>query len=86
MVNFTDITSITNLPWYITFILLIWIFTWKALALWKAAKKDHKIWFIILLVINSLGILEILYLFLFSDLHFGETEVKGNKPKKRKAK
>lgn len=46
--------------------LLIWVLAWKGLALWKAAENKQKIWFIALLVINTLGILEIVYLFYFS--------------------
>jgi hypothetical protein len=34
-------------------------------ALWRAVKNNSKPWFIALLVINTLGILEILYIFLF---------------------
>lgn len=34
----------------------------KGFALWHAAKRDEKWWFIILLVINTAGILELVYL------------------------
>lgn len=44
----------------------IWALVWKGLALWKAAQEKHKGWFIVMLVINDLGILEILYYFIFS--------------------
>ena len=47
-------------------LLVVWTFYWKYHALWYAAKHDHKWWFIALLVINTLGILEILYLKVFS--------------------
>jgi hypothetical protein len=47
---------------YILLPLIAWSVTWKGLALWKAAKNDSKPWFVALLVINTLGILEILYL------------------------
>jgi len=47
-------------------ILAIWSIGWKGLALWRAARRKDKIWFIVLLVINTLGILEILYLFVFT--------------------
>ena len=43
-------------------LLLIWSLIWKGIALWKAAKKNHPIWFGILLIANTLGILEILYI------------------------
>jgi methionyl-tRNA synthetase len=53
--------------WMITAILLaIWTIPWKGLALWKSAKRGDKAWFIILLLINTLAVLEILYLFVFS--------------------
>ncbi len=46
--------------------LLIWSLVWKGWALWRAAKDDNKIWFVVLLVLNTVGILEILYIFVFS--------------------
>jgi len=43
-----------------------WSLLWKGLALWKSARRGKNWWFIVLLVINTLGLLEILYLFVFS--------------------
>lgn len=34
----------------------------KGFALWRSAKNNQPIWFIVLLVINSLGILPLIYL------------------------
>ena len=42
----------------------VWSLVWKAWALWLAARRSEKWWFIALLVINTVGILEILYIFL----------------------
>jgi len=42
---------------------LIWSIVWKGLALWKSARLSQRGWFIALLLINSVGILEIIYLF-----------------------
>ncbi len=42
----------------------------KGFALWRASKNDHALWFIVILVINTLGILDILYLFYFSQKDF----------------
>ena len=47
-------------------IVAIWVVIWKGLALWKAARNNSKAWYIALLVINTLGILEIIYFFFFS--------------------
>ncbi len=51
-----------------TIILFIfWVLPWKAVALWKAVKNNHKGWFIALLLLNTLAILEIIYIFVFSE-------------------
>lgn len=44
-------------------IIAIIVVALKGYALWNAAKRDEKWWFIILLVINTLGILELIYLY-----------------------
>lgn len=46
--------------------LIIWSVVWKGLALWRAAHEGSKVWFVVFLVVNTLGILEILYLYVFS--------------------
>lgn len=56
--------------------LAIWSLFWKGWALWRAAKNGSKPWFIALLVINTVGILEILYLFVF-----GKVKAKSSKRK-----
>lgn len=52
---------------FVMSMVLLWSLAWKGLALWKAARKSDKWWFVALLVINLLGILEILYYFVFSE-------------------
>ena len=59
------------------FILGIWSLIWKGFALWKSSKKNHLVWFVVLLVLNTLGILEILYIFIFSKIN-----LKKKSPKK----
>lgn len=44
----------------------VWELTWKGWALWKAARNDDKAWFVILLLVNALGLLSIAYIFIFS--------------------
>jgi len=51
-------------------IAIIWTLLWKALALWHAARNGNKPWFIILLLVNSLGILEIIYLAFIAKIKF----------------
>lgn len=45
---------------------MIWSLAWKGIALWKSARNKDKVWFIVLLLVNTLGILEIFYIFVFS--------------------
>ena len=42
--------------------LVAWTFIWKGFALWKAARIGQPIWFSALLVLNTFGIFEIIYL------------------------
>lgn len=50
---------------YIFFVLLLWELIWKGIALWKAARESQKYWFIVMLILNTVGILPILYIFVF---------------------
>ena len=62
MIKFLEILS--NPQYALFFLALsIWILAWKGVALWKASQNNQRNWFIVLLVVNSLGILEIMYLF-----------------------
>lgn len=45
---------------------LAWTVPWKGVALWKAAQRKDLWWFIAILILNTMGILEILYVFIFS--------------------
>ncbi|PIP26683.1 MAG: hypothetical protein COS71_02295 [Candidatus Moranbacteria bacterium CG06_land_8_20_14_3_00_40_12] len=45
----------------------LWTIPWKGVALWKSVKNDQKIWFWVLFLINSLALLEIIYIFFFAD-------------------
>ncbi len=44
----------------------LWSLFWKAVALWKSARSNDKVWFVVFLFVNTLGLLEILYIFHFS--------------------
>ena len=56
--------SFLNSNWL--YLVLLWMLPWKGVALWKSAKNSHKKWFIALLIVNTLAILEIVYIFYFS--------------------
>ena len=43
--------------------LTLWSLPWKGVALWRAAARREKGWFIALFLLNTAAILEIIYLF-----------------------
>ena len=51
------------LTWLI--IVIIWDLIWKGIAMWKAGRNNQKKWFIALLILNTVGILPILYISFF---------------------
>lgn len=63
-----------DLPYWAYIILIpvvIWALFWKGLALWHAAKRGNKIWFVVLFLINTIGILDIIYLIIAGKLKIG---------------
>jgi len=64
-------------------VLSVWILVWKGLALWKAANKKSIPWFVILLIFNTFGILEILYIFIFSKISLKSKTKPKIEPKKK---
>ncbi len=54
------------LPWFsnpvVVIPLVIWSLFWKGLALWRAARLKQVGWYIAMLIINTAGIFEIIYL------------------------
>lgn len=53
-------------------LLVLWSLFWKGLALWHAGRRDQPVWFIIMLLINIAGIVEIIYLFFVLKLKFSQ--------------
>jgi hypothetical protein len=51
---------------WIFFVLYLWSLLWKGLALWRAAQLKQRNWFVGILILNTMGILEIVYLFFFA--------------------
>jgi methionyl-tRNA synthetase len=44
----------------------LWSIPWKAWALWLAARRGDLWWFLIILIISTLGLLEMVYIFLIA--------------------
>ncbi len=49
--------------WLLFLLLALWSLPWKGWALWRAARRSDTFWFLLFLVVNTLGILEIIYIF-----------------------
>lgn len=47
-------------PWL--YLLIVWELVWKGIALWRAGRLNQPIWFIAILIFNTIGILPIIYL------------------------
>ena len=51
--------------WIIALVVVlgIWEVVWKAVALWRAGNDRNLLWFVLMFIFNTLGILEIIYIF-----------------------
>jgi hypothetical protein len=55
--------QLTDQNLIILLLTIVWVLPWKGYALWTASRRDEKWWFIVLMIVNTFGILEIFYLF-----------------------
>ncbi|MDO8503068.1 MAG: DUF5652 family protein [bacterium] len=51
---------------WVLILMAVWTLPWKGVALWRAAKNNQQKWFIAILAVNTLALLEISYIFFFS--------------------
>jgi hypothetical protein len=69
--------SLSTLPvWLIILIVILVLFdsVMKLIALWRAARNNHLIWFICLAIFNTIGILPIVYLVLNKQKAFPKAD------------
>lgn len=59
------------------FIVIVWSIFWKGFALWRAARLEQRNWFIVILVVSTIGILEIVYLFGFARKRLTIDEIRS---------
>ena len=70
---------------WILFVVVLWTLPWKGVALWKAARRRDISWFVAILILNTLAILEIIYIFFVSRKPQADIESLGeNQPVKKK--
>ena len=76
----TDPTSTEDAIFFVVIIVLaLWDIVWKGFALWRAARNNQFRWFIALLIINSIGILPIVYLVSFQETSKRQLENENTK-------
>lgn len=63
-------------------VITLWALVWKGIALWHTAKNGQKRWFIFILILNTLGLLPIIYLIWFKPEE--KVEEKGKRRSGRK--
>ncbi|OGD86886.1 hypothetical protein A2870_03275 [Candidatus Curtissbacteria bacterium RIFCSPHIGHO2_01_FULL_41_11] len=78
--NFSFLQSFNNNPLLniAFFLLFIWSTLWKGFALWHAASAKDRNWFVIILIVNTAGILEIAYLFVLAKNKLSPKVVTSN--------
>ena len=62
-------------PWagnLLFLVLVIWAIGTKMFALWRAARRGHKFWFVVLFIIETYGLLEIAYLLYLSKFDWAK--------------
>jgi hypothetical protein len=60
-------------------VLFLWAIPWKIYAVWLAVKHNHKQWFVALIILNTVGILEIFYVFRIAKKSWTEVKEDFNK-------
>jgi len=68
---------------WIVIVVLLLTLPFKAAALWRSARRSHLGWFLALLILNTLAILDILYIFVFSSWGLGKKD-NQEKPEQNK--
>ena len=64
--NIVEFSNYIQQHQWLFWLMILWIIPWKGYALWKSAQNKEQLWFIAILVLNTLGILPIIYIFFIS--------------------
>jgi len=88
MIPFSQNMMWANASWFMPLIsvLMLWDLIWKGIALWRAGRNNQLGWFIALLVVNSVGILPIIYILFFQKKKEEIVVIPKDKVEKKKAK
>ena len=76
MIGSMDTITLNISPWIMA-LAIAWSIPWKGVALWKAARLGSKWWFIALLVLNTLAVLDIIFIYFVARKYTVETMEKS---------
>lgn len=79
-----QLASEMGIPAGLLIVALVWSLIWKAIAFWKTARNNHLVWFGVFFIVHTFGILEILYIFLFSKIRLDKKKTLPKKSRKRR--
>jgi hypothetical protein len=65
LVNSFDVSNIVNSP--LLMLIVLWELIWKGFGLWRAGRKNEPWWFFAIFILNTIGILPIIYLIISQD-------------------
>lgn len=71
-----------GLTWWIVLI-IVWDLVWRVAGVWKSTKLNHPIWSVVFVLFQTVGIVPILYIFLFSKINLDEKTSKKKRKKSR---
>lgn len=80
---FTTLLNELGIPIWFFITMILWSNVWKMLALWKSARNNSLGWFVIFALCNTVGILEILYIFGFSKINLNQKKENNNLENKK---
>jgi hypothetical protein len=63
---FTAGSPVSEIDMWLFIVIVAWSLGWKGAALWKAARNNQLYWFSAFMVVNTIGILEIIYIYVFA--------------------
>jgi len=73
----------TSIPLWGIVVIMVWTAIWKGIGLWRAGGHKQLAWFVVMFVLNTAGILPIVYLVWFQKPSKPSRPVKAAKKKRR---
>lgn len=63
----------------LTVVIIFWSLAWKCYSAWLAANRREKKWFVALVVFNTVGILDMIYVFFIAKKKWSDVTSSGKR-------